>query len=287
MKRSLVLLVALSLLLSACSMSLDKSGFHIEWGSSNEEADTTAWYHEPEERDNQPSLAVYHPVDDNNPDVSRVGVSIWGVPSKAHPVRWAGTVQPDNACTLNKANWILADPGVLGADNEEEAAANPSAVWHGGAQVDNLMENKTASYLLPEAGYMKVTFPQAVITLKNADGEPYRLVFEAAENTNYTLLMRGNYDMPGDGHTRVSFVTEHPGSVKVMRYPVPAKYSGFFSQIHLDEDIAAGHSFDNCGIGGCPLSIVVLLDINDGSYGIYRHTTTYGWVLLSTNVVAP
>lgn len=283
LSRFLVLFIIASMLLSACSFTWDSSsGISLTWGDAPAE-DVNS------DDGGLPSLAEYHPVgaDDERPDISRVGVSIWGVPKDTTPVRWAGTVQPKNTCTLNSANWMLADPGVIGADSEREAAANPSAVWHGGAQVDNLMENYTATYTLPEEGYMKVTFPQANIVVSNAQGDSFRLEFEARENTNYTLLMRGNYDMPGDGNAPVAFVTSHPGRVKVMRYPIPVGHGGFFSQVHLEEDIMSGHSYDNCGIQGCELSIVVLLDINDGSYGIYRHTTEFGWVLLHTNVNAP
>lgn len=124
LSRFLVLFIIASMLLSACSFTWDSSsGISLTWGDAPAE-DVNS------DDGGLPSLAEYHPVgaDDERPDISRVGVSIWGVPKDTTPVRWAGTVQPKNTCTLNSANWMLADPGVIGADSEREAAANPSAV---------------------------------------------------------------------------------------------------------------------------------------------------------------
>lgn len=216
------------------------------------------------------------------------GVAIYGVPETAHPVRWAGVVQTDQECTIPMSCWILGSQGVLSADNQAEAVANLSAVWTGGANVDNLMENRTGTYILPEAGYVKVTFPQMTVTGVNPEtGQVITLTFEAVADRNYTFLVRGMYDGAGDRNIVLDFTTEHPGRVKVMRYPVLAEHSGFYSEAHLLEDLMAGHSHDNCGATGCTDSIVVLLDYNDGSFAVYRHTVAGGMVLLATNVVQP
>lgn len=216
------------------------------------------------------------------------GVTIYGVPSEAHPVRWAGVVQTDQVCTIEMGCWMFGSKGVLSADNQEEAAQNPSAVWTGGANVDNLMENTTGTYILPEAGYVKVTLPQMTVTGTNPEtGKTFTLTFDAVADRNYTLVARGMYDGEGDRNIVLDFTTEHPGRVKVMRYPVLAQHSGFYSTDHIIEDLMAGHAHDNCGATGCTDSILVAIDWNDGSVSVYRHTVANGLVLLFTNVVQP
>ncbi len=222
-------------------------------------------------------------------------IIISGFPQESYPVRWGGGIVQDNVLGsgAEKAGWLLADPGVISYDfPTEENQSNLSAVWTGGANVDNLMENKTGTYICPEGGYMKVTYPQAAIVMEQLG---LIVEVEAAAETNYTFLVRCLYAEKGastDRNTVMDFFTEHPGRVKVMRYPVDPNWSGFFSFAHLEEDLANGHgqlraNADNCGNSGCDDSYVILVDANHKTITIYYHTIIKGWQLIYTNAIQP
>jgi hypothetical protein len=153
------------------------------------------------------------------------------------------------------------------------------------------MENSTGTYLCPEGGYVKVTYPQG--TFHAGD---YSVSVDAAADTAYTAVIRCPYAEPeGDQSLPIQFSTEHPGRMKVMRYPVPYQYGGFFSYDHLVEDLdnaigsSAQHdldSADNCGSQGCDRVVVILVDVNHGSLGVYQYTNGQ-WAEVHQNVIRP
>jgi hypothetical protein len=212
-------------------------------------------------------------------------IKITGAPDESFPVRWGnGVVQSENTTEIEDSwAWMIADPGVYGFDHYAPEHDNPSAVWHGGANVDNLMENETGTYLVPEGGYIKITLPQAII-----EGGDMKFEIEDRADTAVIFLARGLYKEENqDRHLPLEINTEHPGRVKVMRYPVPAEAGGFFSEEHLMEDITSSHEIDNRGEGGAQVTYVVLTDYNHGTVGIYRHKRDAEVELIYTNAVKP
>ncbi len=212
-------------------------------------------------------------------------IKITGAPDESFPVRWGnGVVQSENTTEIEDSwAWIIADPGVYGFDHHAPEHDNPSAVWHGGANVDNLMENETGTYLVPEGGYIKMTLPQAII-----EGGDMNFEIEDRADTAVIFLARGLYKEENqDRHLPLKINTEHPGRVKVMRYPVPAEAGGFFSEEHLMEDIISSHEIDNRGEGGAQVTYVVLTDYNHGTVGLYRHERDAKVELIYTNAVKP
>lgn len=223
-------------------------------------------------------------------------ITISGFPQESHPVRWGDGVVQDNSCGegAEESCWILADPGVISFDFQTvENESNLSAVLSGGANVDNLMENVTGTYLCPEGGYIKVTYPQASIVMQQLE---LIVEVEAAAETNYTFLARCLYaEENGNSTDRnivMDFFTDHPGRVKIMRYPVNPAWSGFFSFVHLEEDLVNGHgqlraNADNCGNSGCSNSYVILLDLNHKTISIFFHSIINGWELIYSNANQP
>lgn len=223
------------------------------------------------------------------------GITVSGFPEVSVPVRWGNGVFQSNTNPTDSIAWMVAEPGVLSADDIEHCEGNVSCVWSGGASVDNLMENTTGSYSCPEGGYVKVTYPQGTITI----GE-LSVSVDGVADTGYTTLIRCPYaeNTAGDDSIRIDFTIDHDyaGNMKVMRYPVPLGAGGFFSIFHLEEDLnnALGISdrydrdaADNCGEDGCANAKVILVDVNHSSLGVYDYSGPSQWQKLYQNVVRP
>lgn len=219
-------------------------------------------------------------------------VTVSGFPAQSYPVRWGNGEVQQNTNPVDSAAWIIAEPGVLSADDIADCGTNLSCVWSGGASVDNVLENSTGTILCPEGGYVKVTLPQAIISAGD-----FTITLNDVSGTSYTVVARCPYaEGEGDNSLPVEFQTEHPGRVKVMRYPVPFEHGGFFSFEHLEEDLAnsagtsAEHDLDgadNCGNNGCERNLLVLADYNHGTLGIYDYQGPSNWLQLFSNAVKP
>lgn len=219
------------------------------------------------------------------------GITLGNFPVNAYPVRWGETIQPDQKCDGPMVNWILCDPGVISFDYPNgKDELNPSAVWTGGAQVDNLMENTIGDYSCPESGYIKVTAPEVNMTWKHpVTGEVMLLSLKAQPGTSYTVVIQCAYDGEGDRAVKIDFTTSEAGAgnVKVMRYAVEAEHSGFFGYLHTLEDLATSRGGpDNCGNDGCPRNILIAIGMNEASFGVWTYNGV-GLDLVKTNVVAP
>lgn len=198
-------------------------------------------------------------------------VTVTGIPEASYPVRWGNGVVQDNNSPLRSAAWILADPGVIGSD---DCGTNQSCVEYQEARVTYLQTTEVATYTCPAGGYFKATFGGD--TLVEVE-DNVSFWFEANDDTNNTLLLRCSYDEAGDNNDVITITTGQPGRVHVTRYPVDAEFGGFFSYVHLLEDLVAGHgeldgrSSDNCGSSGCNNSFLTLGDLNHGTVGVYTH----------------
>ena len=193
---------------------------------------------------------------------------------------------------------MYADSGVIGYDadqlNDKELAefqANKSAVPHAGNSF--LLENETATKICPEGGYVKMTYPQAVAVMEQLE---LSIETKAADDTNYTFVARCLYAEEAgnstDRNTVMEFFTEHPGRLHLIRYPVNPACSGFYSAIHLSEDLANGHgnlraNADNCGNSGCKYSYVIAIDFNHKTITIELDTVENGRELVYSNAVQP
>ncbi len=275
MKKILFILMLLSMTLAACGLgqtSPEEAGKIIAEATAQAGATATA-------------EAAEAPAANSETYASGL-ITLVGFPESAEAVRWGDGVLQSNECGYAPICWLLADPGVLSYDHANgKDELNPSAVWSGGANVDNVLENLTGSWLLPGNGYMKVTFGQGDIELAD-----YGLFFEAQDGVNYTFVVRGVFAEEGGTQTKVDFTVEEDfkGSLKVMRYPIsdPTK-AGFFSWVHLDEDVLNGHSNDNCDYDGCQTTYIVGMDVNRGTVTIIGHEMGRGYWLVYSNTDQP
>lgn len=248
------------------------------------------------EEDDRLELGQAEPESETNLEYRQITetISVAGFPHESFPVRWGNGVFQSNESPNDATAWILGDPGVISFDYPNgHDENNPSAVWTGGANVDNLVVTQNATFTVPEGGYSKITLPQAELLLQQL-GIGLRL--DAAPETAYTVVIRGLYpdtQTPEDRNAVMDINTEHPGRVKVMRYPVPADANGFFSYVHLMEDLdTTATGLDNCGDHGCPNRYVILVDLNrDNNQGatlaVLRHTEEKELEVIYSNAHKP
>lgn len=213
-------------------------------------------------------------------DVSGDGWSIEGdIPDEVVPLKFANGEADVDSCDIEGGCWILAEAGVLGADRWEDAQANPSAVWTGGGDAQELLENRTADLILPESGYITASGAGFDVT---CDG--YSLRLEASPDHMWYLLLRGRTDGSGDRNVVCHFSNYTAGAVLVTMYAVPVEASAFFSQDYFTDNVENAHVRKNCGATGCADASTLEFDINDAAYAVQTHDDD-GFDLVETNTV--
>lgn len=219
---------------------------------------------------------------DNSDEVSGEGWSITGdVPSEVVPTKWENGEADDESSIVPEGGWMFNAAGVLSAARYEDAEANPSAVWSGAGDVQELLENDTAELILPESGYMMVTGAGFDVTCGG-----YSVSLEPQEDHAWFLVLRGRHDGRGDRNVVCEFSNYTAGAVLVTMYAIPVDASAFFSEGYLRDNMENAHVRKNCGATGCSYTSVLALDVNDGAYGAW----TYGdeeFELEVTNAVMP
>ncbi len=189
----------------------------------------------------------------------------------------SGCNMPDEVC------YIVDEEGVLGADSYDEAQANDSAVWTGGAN-HQTADQETVGVLIPEGSYVT-----AYASGMRIVGGGYDLLLpECGEHCAWGFLARGWFaETHADRHVPVQITNLGAiGGMKYTRYPVPVEAGQFFSEDYLTDQASNALQFDNCGAGpdDCDIFLQAVFDYNDGSLSILSFTEE-GWELLWTNVV--
>jgi hypothetical protein len=201
------------------------------------------------------------------------------VPAEVETIKQnpSGCNMPDAVC------YMLDEEGVLGADDYEEAQANPSAVWTGGAN-HQTADQETAGVLIPEGSYVT-----AYASGFRIIGGGYELELpECGELCAWGFLARGWFaETRADRHVPVQITIGEPGGMKYTRYPVPVEAGQFFSEDYLTDQARNTLQFDNCGAEDCEVFLQAVFDYNDGSLSVLRFTGKDGWEVLWTNVQDP
>ncbi|MBP7740707.1 hypothetical protein KA089_00820 [Candidatus Woesebacteria bacterium] len=210
-------------------------------------------------------------------------VSFTGFPEAAETVRWGYDLGRDiNDCGVASLAWLICNPGVLSFDHANGSdELNPSAVWSGGANVDNTMSTLVEQFLMPGNGYMKTNWPGGWIRF---DG--YEIYMEPTDNVSFMFVGRGTYPEEGGGQTPVEYevTEEYRGSAKIMRYPIEdPTASGFYSWTHFNDDVLHQLSGDNCDYDGCGTVIIVATDKNRGNITVVKYTAAGGYELVYSN----
>lgn len=173
------------------------------------------------------------------------------------PLKLAG-VNNQQTCNLPFGCDILAEPGVLGADDYQEAQNNPSAIWTG-SKDHYVLENETGSVLLPGWGY--VTAFAASLRL---EGAGYTAIFPpCGESCAWGVVVRGDVD----GEQISLELSEYgaAGAATVTRYAVPEQAGGFFSENYFLAQAINALNRDNCRADGCDRFCGATVDFNSGS----------------------
>ncbi len=210
-------------------------------------------------------------------------VTFSGFPDEAETVRWGYDLGRDiNDCGVASLAWLICNPGVISFDYANGSDEfNPSAVWTGGANVDNAMTTFVEQFLLPGNGYMKANWPGGWIRF---DG--YEIYMEPTDNVSFMFVARGTYAEEGGGQTPVEYevTEEYRGSAKIMRYPIEdPTASGFYSWTHFNDDVLHQLSGDNCDYDGCGTVIIVATDKNRGNITVVKYTAAGGYELVYSN----
>ncbi len=180
-------------------------------------------------------------------------------------------------CRLPIGCNVVADPGVLGADDLAEADRNPSAVWTG-AWHHQLADQVSAGVLVPEGSYLTAYASGMVVEVMGAVIE----LPECGPDCGWGLLIRGWHE----DHIPVKLTNlGSPGGLGYTRYPVPKESGQYFSYDYLSAQALNALEFDNCGIEGCSVLLQAVLDVNDFSLAILRFTAEAGWEAVWTNMV--
>lgn len=189
----------------------------------------------------------------------------------------SGCNMPEEVC------YVLDEAGVLGADNYDEAMANQSAIWTGGAN-HQIAQAATVGALVPEGSYLT-----AYASSFKIEGGGYTLVFpKCGENCAWGFLARGWFaETHVDRHVPI-MISEYGavGGMIYTRYPVPVEAGQFFSEDYYVAQAENALVFDNCGIGSedCDTFMGAIFDYNDGSLTILRLEKGGEWEVIWTNV---
>lgn len=192
----------------------------------------------------------------------------------------SGCNMPDEVC------YMLDEAGVLGADDYDEAEANDSAVWTGGAD-HQTADQKMVGVLIPEGSYVTAYASGFRVT-----GGGFDLLFpECGEHCAWGFLARGWFaETHADRHVPIEITNLGSiGGMKYTRYAVPIEAGQFFSEDYLTDQAENALQFDNCGAGpeDCDVFLQAIFDYNDGSLTILRFTAEKGWEVLWSNVSLP
>jgi len=219
---------------------------------------------------------------DSSDKVSGEGWSISGdVPSEVVPNKWELEESDDESSTLPEGGWMFNAAGVLSAARYEDAEANPSAVWSGAGDVQELLEGDTAELILPESGYLMVSGAGFDVTCGD-----YAVSLEPQEDHAWFMVLRGRADGRGDRNVVCEFSNYTAGAVLVTMYAVPVEASAFFSEGYLEDNMENAQVRKNCGATGCEFTSVLALDVNDGAYGAWTYEDGE-FALEATNAVMP
>jgi hypothetical protein len=234
------------------------------------------------------------PVEVTEVDSEYTYVSVSGVPTfitlsdhfptRAYPVRWGNGVIQANSNPFNAMASVVAEPGVLSADDLDDCEGNDSCVL---SSVNlERMDNTESFVLCPAGGYIKVTGSTYTI-----DGlisiEPQPMV------THATLIRCPYDDSDADDNNRLHITTSEPGSVQFIAYPVLPEAGGFFSWNHLLEDLVASQSAGthNCGTQGCNQTYLEIIDVNHDLLQVWdfngSSVNNFDLDLLASNAVQP
>lgn len=215
-------------------------------------------------------------------DVSGEGWSIEGdVPEEVVPNKWELEESDDESSILPEGGWMFNAAGVLSAARYEDAEANPSAVWSGAGDVQELLENDTAELILPESGYLMAVGAGFDVTCGD-----FSISLEPQEDHAWFMVLRGRADGRGDRNVVCEFSNYTAGAVLVTMYAVPVEASAFFSEGYLEDNMQNAHVRKNCGATGCDDKSVLSLDVNDGTYGVWTYDSG-DFDLEETNAVMP
>lgn len=219
---------------------------------------------------------------DNSDTVSGEGWSIEGnVPEEVVPTKWENGEADDESSIVPEGGWMFNAAGVLSAASYEDAEANPSAVWSGAGDVQELLENETAELILPETGYLMAVGAGFDVTCGG-----YSISLEPEEDHAWFLVLRGRHDGRGDRNVVCEFSNYTAGAVLVTMYAVPVEASAFFSEGYLADNMDNAGVRKNCGASGCNNRSVLALDVNDGTFGVWSRDDD-SFALEVTNAVMP
>ncbi len=219
---------------------------------------------------------------DDDEGVSGEGWSITGdVPEEVVPNKWELGESDDESSIVPEGGWLFNASGVLSAARYEDAEDNESAVWSAGGDVQELLENDTATVILPESGYLMAVGAGFDVTCGD-----YSVSLEPQEEHAWFMVLRGRTDGRGDRNLQCTFSNYTDGAVLVTMYAVPVHASAFFSEGYLEDNMTNARVRKNCGAGGCDDTSVIGLDVNDGAFGVWTHDNR-GFDLEVTNAVMP
>lgn len=209
------------------------------------------------------------------------GWSIVGeIPEEVVPTKFANGEADEESCDIPGSCWMFDEAGVLSAARYEDAEANPSAVWSGAGDVQELLEGETATVILPESGYLMAVGAGFDVTCG-----AYSVGLEPDEDHAWFFLIRGRADGRGDRNVQCTFSNYTEGAVLVTMYAIPVEASAFFSQGYFTDNVENAHVRKNCGSSGCEYASALVLDINDGAFSVLTHDED-GFELEVTNTVA-
>lgn len=318
MRKSFLVLVAAAMILAACGANNDsteepdlQATIEAMQAQSTEEAVAAEKAAMQAEIDDLEAQLADQSADDEDQDMSKEDVSdqqatndspmevnsppptmdspnvseVWGQANvQASGVTTKKAVSKD--CNMPTVLcYLLSKEGVLGADDYDEAMANPSAIWTGSAD-HQTAQGPVVGSTVPEAGYW-TAFAESF----NVVVGDYHLILNRTDDVcGWGLLIRGLFSVDGkDRHMPIT-ISDYGavGAMKYTRYAVPVESGQYFSQDYWTDQFESALDFDNCGIGDKDAFAFYggVLDLNDGSFTVDIYDEN-GWAeeVTWTNVV--
>lgn len=207
----------------------------------------------------------------------------WGIPETIDPGHQVLVAKDPftNTLSLRTESW-LAEPGVLlvGPDFEPETFYQAEGHIEYISPVNQqVFENETAAFNVPEGGFMLATAAQMTVELGDMGVE-----LQGREGHNWMFIVRGLFadgKQDSDRNTTARFSEYVPGHIQAMRYPQGAFISeGQFRQIAELSHLGG----TNCGAEGCSKLSVALLDLNTQAFSVvHQEQVGADWESVFTN----
>lgn len=181
--------------------------------------------------------------------------------------------------------YFFDNEGVLGADDYDEAEANPSAVWTGSGVFHQSPDGPEYDFLIAEGSY-GTTYAKQFGTV--VIGEYTLHIPSCGQHCAQGLVIRGWFHKDGvDGNLSVHVENYGAnGAASWTNYAVPYQAAQFFSQDYARAQWQNSFEFMNNGVGPNDSFTFIqhVFDINDGSYTVLGIEADGTETVLWTNI---